>query len=85
MAVSTEIMRRCGVAVDEIRAVDHDIAPGVQPDMTEHGLAHDDWPTISQRVLAADILVIGTPIGSTRCPDSSTSRTSRSSTAGRPG
>jgi len=62
MAVSTEIMRRCGVAVDEIRAVDHDIAPGVQPDMTEHGLAHDDWPTISQRVLAADILVIGTPI-----------------------
>jgi hypothetical protein len=29
-----------GVAVDELRAVDHDIATGVWPDMTEHG-----WPT----------------------------------------
>ena len=28
-----------GVAVDEVRAVDHDIPPGVQPDMTEHGWA----------------------------------------------
>ena len=30
-------MRRNGVAVDELRAIDHDIATGVWPDMTEHG------------------------------------------------
>ena len=38
------------------------IAPGVYPDMTEHGAASDDWPAIYERVEAADILVIGTPI-----------------------
>jgi multimeric flavodoxin WrbA len=62
MSVSSQIMRDHGVTVDEIRAVDHDIAPGVQPDMREHGAAQDDWPALSQRILAADILVIGTPI-----------------------
>lgn len=34
LAVSSEIMRGRGVAVEEIRAVDHVIAAGVQPDMT---------------------------------------------------
>ncbi len=62
MAVSTKIMRDHGVTVDEIRAVDHEIAPGVQPDMTEHGWARDDWPKIAERVVAAHILVLGTPI-----------------------
>ena len=32
------------------------------PDMTEHGWATDDWPAIHERVLAADILVLCTPI-----------------------
>ena len=45
--ISIEIMRRQGVAVDEVRAIDHDIATGVWPDMTEHGWAHDDWPRSS--------------------------------------
>lgn len=62
MAVSTQIMRDHGVTVDEIRAVDHDIAPGVQPDMREHGWDADEWPDLAERVLAADILVVGTPI-----------------------
>jgi multimeric flavodoxin WrbA len=62
MEVSTSIMRKHGVHVDEIRAVDRDLAPGVQPDMREHGFATDDWPEIYQIVKAADILVIGTPI-----------------------
>jgi multimeric flavodoxin WrbA len=62
MAVSTAIMRKHGVQVDEIRAVDHEIAAGVYPDMTEKGWAVDEWPALAQRVLAADILVIGTPI-----------------------
>ena len=56
------IMRRNGVAVEVVRAVDHELAPGVQPDMTEHGAARDDWPAIYERVLAADILVLMTPI-----------------------
>ncbi|HWH27659.1 MAG TPA: NAD(P)H-dependent oxidoreductase [Mycobacteriales bacterium] len=51
-----------GVEVDVVRAVDHVIAPGVQPDMTEHGADRDDWPAIQQRVLDADILLLGTPI-----------------------
>ncbi len=34
---SIEIMRRQGVTVDVIRAVDHEIATGVWPDMTEEG------------------------------------------------
>ena len=62
MDVSTKIMRDNGVTVDEIRAVDHDIAPGVQPDMREHGWHNDDWPALAKRILAADILVVGTPI-----------------------
>ncbi len=62
VAVSTAIMRAHGVSVDEIRAVDHDLAPGVQPDMTQHGWEHDDWPALAERILAADILVVATPI-----------------------
>jgi multimeric flavodoxin WrbA len=62
MYVSAAIMRAHGVAIDEIRAVDHDIAPGVYPDMTGHGWDVDDWPPIAERILAADILVVGTPI-----------------------
>ena len=62
MGVSMEIMRRNGVAVDAIRAIDHEIARGVWPDMTEHGWDRDEWPAIFDRVMAADILVIGTPI-----------------------
>jgi multimeric flavodoxin WrbA len=62
MAVSADLMRAQGVMVDEIRAVDHVLAPGVQPDMTEHGWERDEWPAIAERVLAADILVLGTPI-----------------------
>ena len=60
--ISIEIMRRNGVTVDVIRAVDHDIATGVYPDMTEHGWPSDEWPALYERVLAADILVLCTPI-----------------------
>ncbi|MFW2512441.1 flavodoxin family protein [Demequina sp. SO4-13] len=60
------IMEKQGVQVDTFRAVDFDIAPGVSPDMTEDveggNQAADDWPALSERILAADILVIGTPI-----------------------
>jgi multimeric flavodoxin WrbA len=62
MDISAEIMRRQGVSVDGIRATDFDLPPGVWPDMTEHGWDTDDWPSIFERVMAADILVLGTPI-----------------------
>jgi multimeric flavodoxin WrbA len=61
-AISMEIMRRNGVTVDLIRAVDRDIATGVYPDMTEHGWPSDEWPSIQEQVMASDILVICTPI-----------------------
>jgi multimeric flavodoxin WrbA len=60
--ISMEIMRRQGVQVEVVRAVDHDIAPGVWPDMTEHGAAHDEWPALYEKVQAAHILVLCSPI-----------------------
>jgi multimeric flavodoxin WrbA len=62
MDVSAEIMRRQGVAVENIRAVDITIPEGVWPDMTEHGAEVDEWPGVVEKVMAADILVLGTPI-----------------------
>ena len=59
---SSSIMRRSGVDVEELRAVDRDIATGVWPDMTDHGWDVDEWPAIYERVLAADILVLCGPI-----------------------
>lgn len=56
------VMEGQGVTVDRIRATEHAIAPGVQLDMTEDNAERDDWPALVDRVLAADILVIGTPI-----------------------
>lgn len=62
MDVAIGVMEGRGVTVDRVRAVNHELAPGVQPDMTEHGADRDDWPVLFERVLAADILVLGTPI-----------------------
>src|SRR6188472_4408627 len=56
--LSVGILEKQGVRVDQFRAIDHDIAVGVWPDMTEHGWASDEWPQLYQRVLAADILVV---------------------------
>jgi multimeric flavodoxin WrbA len=62
LQVPTEILEKAGVAVEHVRAVDLDLAPGVQPDMSEHGFEADDWPALYEKVQAADILIIGTPI-----------------------
>jgi multimeric flavodoxin WrbA len=59
---SMAIMRRHGVTVDLLRAVDHEIPVGVYPDMTQHGWERDDWPEIHERVQAANVLVLCTPI-----------------------
>lgn len=47
-----------GVTGEVVRVVDHDVRPGVQKDMG----AGDAWPAIREKMLAADILVIATPI-----------------------
>ena len=41
-----------------VRAVDHNIKPGVMSDEGEG----DDWPALRQRVMNADIIVMATPI-----------------------
>ena len=60
--ISRAIMEKNGVATELIRPVDYVLAPGVYPDMREHGAEQDDWPMLLERVMAADILVIGTSI-----------------------
>ncbi len=62
MSISKSIMEKNKVTVELVRAVDYDIAYGVYPDMTEHGWAKDEWPEIYEKVKAANIVVIGSPI-----------------------
>lgn len=46
-----------GVEHETVRVVDHDVRPGVELDMGDG----DAWPGIREKVMAADILVVGTP------------------------
>jgi multimeric flavodoxin WrbA len=63
MRKSMAIMEVNGLTVDYLRAADHPIAFGVQPDMRDEGFESDAWPeTFWPLVAAAEILVIGTPI-----------------------
>ena len=59
---SAGIMTSHGVGVTKIRAIDHQIATGVYPDMTEHGWDVDEWPGILDQIMAAEILVLAGPI-----------------------
>lgn len=52
-----EQLRGLGTTAFTIRAVDFNIAPGVETDMG----AGDDWPDIRQKIHAADIMVLVTP------------------------
>ena len=60
--VSAAILETNQVKVETVRAADLELPPGVHPDMTEHGFSRDDWPALYEKVMAADILVLGTPI-----------------------
>ncbi len=62
IAISRAIMEANNVSTEVIRPVDYKIAHGVYPDMTERGADVDDWPVLEEKVMAADILVLGTPI-----------------------
>ena len=55
-------MRAEGVDAEIIHMLDHRVGFGMVKDTTELGDARDDWPAIYAKVMAADILVIGTPI-----------------------
>jgi multimeric flavodoxin WrbA len=46
-----------GAQAEQVRLVDLDIRPGVEGDMGEG----DQWPGVRSRIIAADILVVGTP------------------------
>lgn len=62
IGVSKTIMEKHGVQVEVIRPIDHNIATGVYPDMTEHGWSVDEWVDISPKVMDADIVVVAGPI-----------------------
>ncbi|MFL9815393.1 flavodoxin family protein [Stutzerimonas sp. VN223-3] len=51
-------LEKLGVACEQLRAVDFNIKPGVTSDEGPG----DDWPMIREKILAADILLLGTPI-----------------------
>jgi multimeric flavodoxin WrbA len=46
------------VEAETVRVVDHDVKPGVTSDEGDG----DEWPALRAKILAADILVFGTPI-----------------------
>lgn len=59
IGVLSENFAALGVSVaDTIRIAAHNVMPGVTSDEGEG----DDWPAIRTQILAADILVFGTPI-----------------------
>ncbi|WP_406143607.1 flavodoxin family protein [Streptomyces sp. NBC_01012] len=47
-----------GVQGETVRVVDHDVRPGVAQDMGDG----DAWPALREKVLAADIVLVSTPI-----------------------
>ncbi|MEE4544069.1 NAD(P)H-dependent oxidoreductase [Streptomyces sp. V4-01] len=53
-----EALAEHGVTGEAIRIADHDVRPGVAVDMGEG----DAWPAIRRKILAADILVLSTPV-----------------------
>lgn len=60
--ISKAIMEKNGVTTEVVRPVDLDLAFGVYPDMTEHGWDSDAWPDLYDKVQAANILVLTSPI-----------------------
>lgn len=55
-------MEKNKIKTDNVRAVDHEIAYGVYPDMKEHGWDRDEWPELFEKIISSDILILGTPI-----------------------
>jgi multimeric flavodoxin WrbA len=53
-----EVLETLDTECEKVRVVDHDIPFGVSSDMGDG----DEWPRILDRILAADILILGMPI-----------------------
>jgi multimeric flavodoxin WrbA len=51
-----------GVSVEMVHALEHSIGFGMVKDAGTTRGVQDEWPGVMDRILAADILVIGTPI-----------------------
>lgn len=51
-------MKPYGVSGEIVRVADHDIKPGVYSDMGDG----DEWPKLRQRIVDADIFILGLPI-----------------------
>ncbi|WP_259186803.1 flavodoxin family protein [Rhizobium sp. BK176] len=58
LTLITEALDREGVKSETLRLADFNILPGVTSDEG----ASDEWPDIRAKILAADMLVLGTPI-----------------------
>lgn len=58
IGVLADALAEHDVDVETIRVVDHDVLPGVESDEGDG----DGWPAIRQRVVAADIVVLATPV-----------------------
>ncbi|MFT3966802.1 MAG: NAD(P)H-dependent oxidoreductase [Sphingobium sp.] len=56
--IGAEFLKHGAKMVGTIRAAHHNILPGITSDEGEG----DEWPTLRERILAADILLLGTPI-----------------------
>jgi multimeric flavodoxin WrbA len=56
--IAAELAKHDVTLSETIRIADHDIKPGVTSDEGEG----DAWPDIRRRILAADILIFGTPV-----------------------
>ncbi|MGA5462473.1 flavodoxin family protein [Mycobacterium sp. NPDC050041] len=50
-------LRDGGAECESLRVVDYAVAPGTEADMGDG----DQWPTILEKIVAADILVVSTP------------------------
>lgn len=62
MKVTQDILEKEHINFEEIRLIDHNVAPGVYPDMKEKGWNEDAFPEIQKKIMDADALIIATPI-----------------------
>lgn len=57
-----EKLKENGVESEMVRLIDHFIPPGIKTDMGLVDGKQDEWPDITRKMLAADILIFATPI-----------------------
>jgi multimeric flavodoxin WrbA len=62
-AIVLSIFEQLGVETVQVRTADHEIPPGVWPDMRDQGYETDDFPAIYRDAVApADIILVAGPI-----------------------